>query len=428
MGGLFYYIRGDYMLKRIKRACKAFKNALQDENYNGAWYDFFNTAKDGKAINDTVYYSCMRIMSETIAKMPLKMFKEDGFGSVKAENYVFNMLSRRPNKFTTPSALWSAVMRDVKHTGNGYIYIRKVYDRKLREERVLDFWYLPSKNVTVYLDDKLIFNKSSGGVVGDAENLYYCFNDDRGKFYVFPSEDILHFKNSYSDNGIMGKSVLDCLSDTVEGSLKSQNFVNGLSENGLRAKALLKFTTDLNDDEVVEYMKKYKDYISGKMDNSILIPVLDGFEVQPLDLNLVNAQFLELKRYTALQIASAFGIKPDQINDYTKSSFASSEAQQLAFLVDTVLYDVKAFEEELNYKLLNEKERAEGYYFKFNEKVILRVDSMSQAEILSKYVNNGVYTPNEARAVLDLPSKDGGDTLVMNGNYIPITDVGRQYE
>ena len=48
-------------------------------------------------------------------------------------------------------------------------------------------------------------------------------------------------------------------------------------------------------------------------------------------------------------------------------------------------------------------------------------------ESLSKAVNNGIYTPNEARNYLDMPSKDGGDVLVMNGNYIPITDVGKQY-
>ena len=46
---------------------------------------------------------------------------------------------------------------------------------------------------------------------------------------------------------------------------------------------------------------------------------------------------------------------------------------------------------------------------------------------MSKAVNNGIYTPNEAREYLDKPSKEGGDELVMNGNYIPITDVGKQY-
>jgi hypothetical protein len=59
--------------------------------------------------------------------------------------------------------------------------------------------------------------------------------------------------------------------------------------------------------------------------------------------------------------------------------------------------------------------------------VILRADIKSQMEALSKGVNNGIYSANEARSYLDLPSKDGGDVLMVNGNYIPITDVGNQY-
>ena len=101
--------------------------------------------------------------------------------------------------------------------------------------------------------------------------------------------------------------------------------------------------------------------------------------------------------------------------------------QQLSFYVDTMLFILKQYEEELNYKLLSKKEIEEGLFFKFNEKVILRTDSKTQIEALSKAVNNGIYTPNEAREYLDKPSKEGGDELVMNGNYIPITDVGKQY-
>ena len=67
------------------------------------------------------------------------------------------------------------------------------------------------------------------------------------------------------------------------------------------------------------------------------------------------------------------------------------------------------------------------YKRQFNEKAILRTDSQTQMENLSKAVNNGIYTPNEAREYLDMPSREGGDVLMVNGNYIPITQVGEQY-
>lgn len=89
----------------------------------------------------------------------------------------------------------------------------------------------------------------------------------------------------------------------------------------------------------------------------------------PLDIKLSDSQFIELKKYSALQIAAAFGVKPNQINDYTKSSYSNSEMQQLSFLTDTMLFVLKQYEEEVNYKLLSDEEALnEGKYFKLNEK------------------------------------------------------------
>ena len=90
-------------------------------------------------------------------------------------------------------------------------------------------------------------------------------------------------------------------------------------------------------------------------------------------------------------------------------------------------YRLKQYEEEINAKALLPQQSKDGYLFKFNEKAILRTDSKTQMENLSKAVNNGIYTPNEAREYLDLPMKEGGNILMVNGNYIPITDVGKQY-
>lgn len=137
-----------------------------------------------------------------------------------------------------------------------------------------------------------------------------------------------------------------------------------------------------------------------------------------------DSQFFELKKYSALQIAGAFGIKPNQINDYEKSSYANSEMQNISFYIDTELFILKQYEEELDYKLLEPSDRRQGKYYKFNENVILRTDAKSQATILTGYVQNGIYTPNEARSYMDKPRKEGGDELICNGNYIKVAQIG----
>ena len=136
---------------------------------------------------------------------------------------------------------------------------------------------------------------------------------------------------------------------------------------------------------------------------------------------------MELSQFSALQIASSFGVKPYQVGDYTKSSYASAEAQQLSFLVDTLLYIVKQYEEEIAYKLLSDAEEAAGYHAKFNTAVMLRADQQTQINTLSAAVANFLMTPNEARERLDLPSKPGGDQLLGNGSSIPVQYTGAQY-
>ena len=99
----------------------------------------------------------------------------------------------------------------------------------------------------------------------------------------------------------------------------------------------------------------------------------------------------------------------------------------MSFYVDTLLYNIKQYEEEITYKLLTDSEAKQGYHAKFNIGVLLRADFKTQVETLSTAVNSFLYTPNEARAKLDLESVEGGDRLLGNGASIPVQYTGLQY-
>jgi HK97 family phage portal protein len=230
-------------------------------------------------------------------------------------------------------------------------------------------------------------------------------------------------------DGLVGISVREQLRDTIQGNIKAQKMANKLYDNGMMAKAVLQYTGSLseaNQDALSQMVEEYtKD--GGSKAGRRVIPLPVGTTVTPLNLKLTDSQFLELKQYSALQIASAFGVKPYQIGDYTKSSYASAEAQQLSFLVDTLLFKLKQYEEEINYKILLSEDSKNGLHSKFNVGVLLRADQQTQVTTLSTAVSNFLMTPNEARERLDLPSKDGGDQLLGNGASIPVQYTGAQY-
>lgn len=372
--------------------------------------------KDESVLSEATYFACMKVLSEAIGKLPLKLLRYNEKNGVETarKHVLYYILHDRPNPYMTASSFWSTVEYNRNHYGNAYVWIQGAgKDMKL--------WILPSNDVEVWYDDAKI--------LADQPDLYYLYSGG-GKLYRFGSEEILHFKTSNTLDGILGVSVQNQLKTTIGGANKSQKMLNKMYESGFTAKAVLNYTGSLNDANVQELVKMTEAYGKGELaeegiENIIPIPL--GFNLTPLNIKLGDNQFIEVKQYTALQIASVFGIKPYQIGDYTKSSYASAEAQQLSFYVDTLLYIIKQYEEEITYKLLSSDEILNGYHFKFNVSVILRADLATQIDTLSKGVAGFIYTPNEARAMLDLEAKEGGDKLLGNGASIPVELAGTQY-
>lgn len=370
------------------------------------------------------YYTCLKMLSETMGKLPLKYYKSEGNGRIRADpDAGARILMTRPNPIMTPATFWSTVEMNCQHWGNSYVWIQTAFVQKGKyggEYQIRGYWPMQSNCTSVIMDDV--------GVFGNAGKLYYRYSDPKtGKTYTFSQDNVMHFKTWCSFDGIMGKSVSEILKETVDGLGESQRYLNSLYSGGLTASAALQYTGDLDKKMRTALQKEYNDLLTGARNAGKVVAVPVGMTLQPLNIKLTDAQFYELKKYSALQIAGAFGIKPNQINDYEKSSYANSETQQLAFLVDTMLYRLTQYEQEINYKSLRDQKRMEGYFFKFNEKAILRTDAKTQMEVIRVAVNNGIYTPNEARSLVDYPAEEGGDILIVNGNYVPLTQVGAAY-
>lgn len=402
---------------RVKNAYKALTNK-QDKNYAmQQLIDFLGlqgTKED--ALSEATYFACLKVLSESVGKLPLKLLKHDENGGVVTArgHPLYFALHDRPNPYMTSTTFWSTMEQNRNHYGDAYAWIKGAGTKT-------SLWILPSNEVEIWYDDQKILS--------DVPDVYYIYSHG-GKLYKFSSEQIIHLKTSSSFDGIKGIPVREQLKTTVTGNIKAQKMLNQMYKSGFTAKAVVQYTADLSEENRKKFKEKIEDFAGSDLDDKevkSIIPIPFGTNLTPLNIKLADNQFIEVKKYSALQIASAFGIKPNQIGDYEKSSYANSEAQQLSFYVDTMLYILKQYEEELNYKLLSREEIDTGYYFKFNVAVILRADLKTQIETLSQAVANFIYTPNEARALLDKPSLPGGDKLLGNGASIPVELAGSQY-
>lgn len=202
------------------------------------WLGISRTPK--KVLSEVTYFTCLKMLSETLAKMPIKFYQQTDRGVEEAEtNKAYELLKTRPNPQMTPSTFWATVENNRNHYGNAYVWIRREFNRMMYggEIEIKDLWIMPSADTTIVIDDK--------GVFGDSGDIYYWYTDKySGESYIFPSGDVLHFKTSMTFDGYSGAPVREILKATIEGGLESQNFLNNLYKGGLTARAVLQYALE----------------------------------------------------------------------------------------------------------------------------------------------------------------------------------------
>lgn len=116
--------------------------------------------RKGKPTSEVTYFTCLKMLSETLAKMPIKYYQKTDKGIIEAEaTDTSKLLSKRPNPFMTPTTFWNTVEINRNHYGNAYVYMRKKFDRKKfgGEIKTVDLWVMQSNCVQIVVDDAGIF-------------------------------------------------------------------------------------------------------------------------------------------------------------------------------------------------------------------------------------------------------------------------------
>lgn len=365
---------------------------------------------------EATYFTCLRVLSEAEGKLPLKIMRSDPVqGVTEAKDHpLYNTINRRPNPYQTATRFWASMRMHTCHWGNGYARIEWKKDGKHA-----NLWQMPSGEVELWWDN--------AKVLSEENKLWYIW-DHGGKRYVFGHEEVIHLRTWLSLDTVTGLSVQDILRTTLETNLTGQAMLKKSFESGFTAKAVVKYTGDLDKVKEKAFVSRLENFANGTVGTAgSIIPIPIGTDLQPLNISMRDGQFIDIKQYSALQVAAAFGVKPTQINDYTKSSYASAEAQQLAFLVDTLLYLITDDAQEITHKLRLDADPKNHLEARFNPGVLLRADTKTQIEALTTAISGGLYKPNESRAFIDLPAAPGGDQLLGNGNLIPLDQAGKQW-
>lgn len=364
------------------------------------------------ALKEITVYTCIKILSEAIGKLPLKIYKiTNNDKDPITDDYRCFLLSTRPNSYMSAFEFWRVmeVLRNLY--GNAYAYI-DVATMGRNAGKIQGLYPLNSERMKVYVDD--------AGLINSSKRVWYAYQDDQGKEYVLNSDSVLHFKG-LSTNGLIGLSTIETLRASIENAKASSTFLNNSYRSGMQSAGVLQYTGGLDAAGEAALRAKFEAMTSGLVNANRLAVMPIGLSYQALGIKLTDAQFLENSNFTIQQLTAAFGIKPHQVNDQKKTSYASTAEANREFYTDTLLGVLTMYEQENTYKLFTQSENESGWYAKFDTNVLLRADTEKRFTMYKDAVQNMLKTPNECRALEEDGPLPGGDILYGNAALAPAT-------
>lgn len=332
-------------------------------------------------------YRCVNVISESVAQLPIDVFRvdEEGYKSAYRKHPAYSLLREYPNPDMTRFIFLKTLVSSVLLEGNGYAYID-------RDEfgNAISVQYLPAHLVQiVYIN-----------IDGMLRRRYQV----TGFRYLVEPSNMIHVLN-FSYDGITGISTLTHARTTLDISYHSEQYASEFFGNGGNVRGLITVKDGrLKPGQKADIKKDWAAIVANGG-----IGVLDGnMGYQAISINPADAQMLETREFNVVDICRFFGVSPVKAFDLSKSSYSTVEATQLAFLTDTLAPLLENIELEFKRKIFRPSE-VSYIEVKFDTTGLLRADKAAQAAYLKTLHDVAGITSNEIRKSVDLPKIKNGD-------------------
>lgn len=339
------------------------------------------------AMQISTVFSCVRVLSEGIASLPLHLYKQQKDKKVKAtSHYLYELLNLQPNPEITSMNFWEMAVAYLALNGNFYAQIIRTRAGKIKE-----LIPLVSNNVTKYrlTDGTIIFT-------------YYI----SGKTYEFKKEDIFEVMGLTLD-GFTGVSAITYQRESLGLGKAAEEYGAKFFKNDATPPIAVTIPGELSEEAYNRLKQSWQKAHSG--DNAHKTALLEGGStITKIGLSNADSQFLETRKYQRTEIAGMFRVPPHLIGDLEKSSFSNISEQSQELVKYTLHPYIIRIERAIRTQLLNATDR-KIYYPKFNVDGLLRGDIKTRYEAYNIGRNMGVLSANEIRSKEEMNPIPNGD-------------------
>jgi len=371
------------------------------------WQEWMGMSSSGKvvsadkAIHLSAVWACVRLLSESVSTLPLKIYERQPDGSRKpATNHpAYQVLCRRPNLEMTPSRFMLMLVASICLRGNAFV------EKKMIGNRLVSLVPLLPQNMVV----KRLDNGS----------LEYTYTES-GTSRVIPAKNIMHIRG-FGLDGVCGMMPMMAGRDVIGSAMAVEESAAKIFENGLQSSGFLSADGALNEEQR-ERLRGYMAKFIGSRNAGKIMVLEGGLKYQNVTMNPEAAQMLESRAFSIEEICRWFRVPPFMVGHADKqSSWASSvEGMNLQFLTNTLRPLLVNIEQEISRCLLDGDE---DLFAEFSVEGLLRADSAGRAAYYTTALQNGWMSRNDVRRLENMPPIEGGDIYTVQLNLTPLEDL-----
>lgn len=338
----------------------------------GLTYGTLSSYSNTKAMQLSTAYACTNIISNAVALLPIKVKQYANGKMIDIEHPLKKVLNLMPNKKYNHFDCFKLLIESLILNGNGYLWIERDERLNVKGLHLIDPNFvqpMPQDDGTV----KYIVAGMDSAV--DAVNMIHLFQ--------------------HCDEMFNGISLLKYAARALNAAWDTEDQSNKFYQRGAGLLGVLKASAPLTDAQKTQIAQSWEKSISKTTSGGVAI-LPQGLDFQAISVNPEDAQLLESRQYSVIDICRFFNVSPLKVFDYAHLSYNSLEQVSLSFLQDTILPYVQLMEDEFNRKLFKPSEIGK-YYIDFDFTQMLQADKKSEVEYYRALVTNGILSLNEVR-------------------------------
>lgn len=356
------------------------------------------TVTPEKALRLISVYSCVRVVSEAVASLPFPIYRQEGKSRVRmGDDPRWGLLNEQPNPEMYAMELWEQVIAHANLWGKGYAHI--VRDNA---GEVIELWPLPASRMQRRRTP--------------ANQLFYVLTLDSGERVPIPMEDVIEIR------GFLGLSPIQKVArDEIAAGLAAQEYGGRFWANSARPDGIISVEGQMDDLQFEEFKKRWQAGHGGLRRSHLVGILTNGATWTDVGIPPEDAQFIETRKYTARQIAGMYLVPPYKIGDMEPGSvsYASVEAQQIGFVVDSVRPWLVRTEQAVRNRIFNSKrDREAGVYPEFLVEGLLRGDTLSRYRAYAIGIQWGFLNRSEPRQRENLLHHEELDEFLVPSNML----------